>query len=164
MRNADLLDCFRVADASIRALVPKQDELSARFHNALGRLVVRWPTAFGGTDLDPEVTRSRMEKLVIRVERLVPAAAKPVTLSPAEVLAQKWRERLAANTMSGGKVAETDDTKWRVAEQEIRAAQHQWARFGPVPPEVAGPLQERFTRACRRFYDQRKQASVGSAI
>jgi hypothetical protein len=140
-----------------------QDELSARFHDALGRLVVRWPTAFGGTDLDPEVTRSRMEKLVIRVEKLVPAA-KPVALSPAEVLAQKWRERLAANTMSGGKVAENDDTKWRAAEQEIRAAQHQWARLGPVPPEVAGPLQERFTRACRRFYDQRKRTSVGSAI
>ncbi len=29
----------------------------------------------------------------------------------------------------------------------------------PCPPEVAGPLNERFQRACRRFYDQRRRAS-----
>jgi hypothetical protein len=32
-------------------------------------------------------------------------------------------------------------------------------RLGPVPPDVAGPLNERFQRACRRFYDQRKRTS-----
>ena len=38
-------------------------------------------------------------------------------------------------------------------------AQTQWARLGPVAPEIAGPLNERFQRACRRFYDQRRKAS-----
>ncbi len=77
-------------------------------------------------------------------------------LSPTELLAQQWRERLAANTMTGSRsAAETEDARWRAAEQEVRNAQAQWTRLGPVPPEVAGPLNERFQRACRRFYDQR---------
>ena len=34
-----------------------------------------------------------------------------------------------------------------------------FATFRPVPADVAGPLNERFQRACRRFYDQRRRAS-----
>jgi hypothetical protein len=32
-------------------------------------------------------------------------------------------------------------------------------RLGPVPPNIAGPLNERFQRACRKFFDSRKRAS-----
>jgi len=80
-------------------------------------------------------------------------------LSPAELLAQQWRERLASNTITGGRSPDADDSRWRAAEQEVRNAQAQWMRLGPVPPEVAGPLNERFQRALRRFYDQRRRAS-----
>ena len=71
------------------------------------RIVAAWPAAFAGTDLDPEATRKRMEKLLARVEELVDVAAdaEPANLSPAELLAQQWRERLAANTMAGGTCA-----------------------------------------------------------
>lgn len=135
-----------------------QQDLAARYHQTLGRLVAAWPAAFAGTDMDPEQTRKRMEKLVARVEELMPAQAP--RLSPTELLAQQLRERLAANTMSGGgKAGETEESRWRAAEQEIRNAQTQWMRLGPVPAEVAGPLNERFQRACRRFYDQRRRAS-----
>jgi hypothetical protein len=137
-----------------------QQDLAARYHQALARLVAVWPSAFAGTDLDPEVTRRRMEKLVARVEELAPEKGRQqAALSPTELLAQQWRERLAANTITGGKRAETEESTWRAAEQEVRNAQAQWARFGPVPAAVAGPLNERFQRACRRFYDQRKRAS-----
>jgi hypothetical protein len=133
-----------------------QQDLAARYHQALGRLVAAWPTAFTGTDLDPETTRKRMEKLVTRVEELVSdKAAAQAQMSPAERLAQQWRERLANNTMTGGKSAETEETRWRAAEQEVRNAQAQWARFGPLPAEIAAPLNERFQRACRRFYDSK---------
>ena len=136
-----------------------QQDLAVKYHEALGRLVALWPAAFAGTDIDPEQTRKRMEKLVARVEELVPSQGTQ-RLSPAELLAQQWRDRLAANTMSGGgKSVETEESRWRVAEQEIRNAQAQWMRFGPVPAEVAGPLNERFQRACRKFYDQRRRAS-----
>jgi hypothetical protein len=138
-----------------------QQDLTARYQQTLGRLVAAWPAAFASTDLDPDATRKRMEKLLARVEELVPEKGRqPVQLSPAELLAQQWRERLAANTMTGSKAsAETDDSRWRAAEQEVRSAQAQWARLGPLPPEVGGPLNERFQRACRRFYDQRRRAS-----
>ena len=136
-----------------------QQDLAARYHQALGRLVAAWPGAFAGTDLDPDVTRKRMERLVARLEELAPERGRQAPLSPAELLAQQWRERLASNTMTGGKSAENEESRWRAAEQEVRNAQAQWARLGPVPAEVAGPLNERFQRACRRFYDSRKRAS-----
>lgn len=138
-----------------------QQDLAARFHQALGRLVATWPAAFGGTDLDPEATRKRMEKLVARVEEAVsapgPAPSRP--LSPTELLARQLRERLAANTIGGGRAAEAEESRWRAAEQTVREAQAQWVRLGPVPPDIAAPLHERFQRACRRFFEQRKRAS-----
>jgi hypothetical protein len=130
-----------------------QQDLAVRYHQALGKLVAVWPAAFAGTDLDPDTTRKRMEKLVTRVEELAADRPSQAQLSPAERLAQQWRERLAANTMTGGKSAETEETRWRAAEQEVRNAQAQWARFGPLPAEIAAPLNERFQHACRRFYD-----------
>ncbi|HKE87774.1 MAG TPA: DUF349 domain-containing protein [Vicinamibacterales bacterium] len=139
-----------------------QQDMAARYFQAIGRLVSTWPSAFAGTDLDPETTRKRMEKLLARVEELVSSQpARQASLSPAEMLAQQWRERLAANTISGGaaRSAENEGARWRALEQEVRNAQAQWMRLGPVPPEVAGPLNERFQRACRKFYDQRKRAS-----
>ena len=140
-----------------------QQDLAARYFQAVGRLVATWPVAFAGTDLDPETTRKRMEKLLAKVEELVSTQpAKPAApLSPAEMLAQQWRERLASNTISGGaaRSAENEGARWRALEQEVRTAQAQWMRLGPVPPEIAGPLNERFQRACRKFYDQRKRAS-----
>jgi Domain of Unknown Function (DUF349) len=138
-----------------------QQDLAARYHQAVGRLVAVWPGAFAGTDLDPETTRKRMEKLLARVEEIVSAQpAKPANLSPTEMLAQRLRERLAANTMSGGsRAADNEESRWRANEQEVRSAQAQWMRLGPVPPNIAGPLNERFQRACRRFFDARKRAS-----
>ena len=137
-----------------------QQDLAMRYHDVLARLVARWPEAFAGTDLDPDHTRKRMEKLLARVEQLSSqGAAHAATASPAELLAQRWRERLAANTMTGGQSKQAEDTKWREAEQEVRSAQQQWMRLGPVPASVAGPLNERFQRACRKFYDDRRRAS-----
>ena len=138
-----------------------QQDLAVRYHQALSRIVGAWPAAFAGSEIDPESTRRRMEKLLTRVEELVAGPARPATpaaVSPAEMLARQWRERLAANTL-GGRAGESDDSRWRATEQEVRNAQSQWARLGPVPADVAGPLNERFQRAVRKFYDQRKRAS-----
>ena len=136
-----------------------QQDLAASYHQALGRIVAAWPTAFAGTDLDPANTRKRMEKLLARIEGLVKTqSAAPPPASPAELLAQRWRERLAANTRAGGQaVAQTEELRWRETEQEVRNAQAQWTRLGPLPADVAGPLNERFQRACRKFYDQRRK-------
>ena len=164
----DVSDGLRAAVQDARARwqqapeLPRQlqQELAARYEQALVRLVSASPGAFSGTDLDPETTRKRMEKLVAKVEEFVPAVERqPATLSPTERLARQWRERLAANTITGGQSVENEESRWRAAEQEVRSAQAQWLRLGPVPSQVAGPLNERFQRACQRFYDQRKKAS-----
>jgi hypothetical protein len=137
-----------------------QQDLAVQYHDVLGRIVSRWPGAFAGTDLDPEATRKRMEKLLARVEQLsATQPGMPQSLSPAELLAMRLRERLATNTISGGQAKPGDESKDREAEQEVRNAQQQWMRLGPVPASVAGPLNERFQRACRKFFEDRRRAS-----
>ena len=90
------------------------------------------------------------------------ACVQGVDDSVGEVLDYLDRSGLAANTIAGGRAAEEqEESRWKNAEQEVRSAQSQWTRLGPVPPDVAGPLNERFQRACRKFYDSRR-APVGA--
>ena len=136
------------------------EALTRRYQQVLGQLVAAWPDAFGGTDLDPHITVQRMRKLVEKVEAMVPTVGEGArTLSPTERLAQRLREALAANAMTGGQGAASDESRWREAEQELRRVQAQWVRLGPVPVDLAHPLNERFQHACRRFSEQQKKAS-----
>jgi hypothetical protein len=137
-----------------------KEELTGRYQQVLGQLVAARPGAFSGTDLDPELTRQRMAKLVEKVEALAPTEKSgAATLSPTERLAQKLREGLAASTLTGGQGTASDESRWREVEQELRRAQAHWRRLGPVPVDVARPLNERFQRACRRLSEQRNKAS-----
>ena len=38
--------------------------------------------------------------------------------------------------------------------EDVRQAQSAWSRLGPVPGNVGRELNERFHRACNRFFDQ----------
>jgi hypothetical protein len=136
--------------------------LAERVNGALYSLVTRWPDAFKGTDLDPEQTKGKMEKLIAKVEKLLPTeSAEPAkNLSPAELLARQWREALAANTMGAGAARQAEDARQRAAEQEVRSAQAAWARMGPLRPEERKPLQERFDRAVRKFLEMRRRSTA----
>jgi hypothetical protein len=136
--------------------------LADRVNLALYALVTRWPDAFKGTDLDPEQTKGKMEKLINKVEKLLPTeAAEPAkNLSPAELLARQWREALAANTMGAGAARQAEDARQRAAEQEVRSAQSAWARLGPLRPDDRKPLQERFDRAVRKFMEMRRRSTA----
>ncbi|MDA1183278.1 MAG: DUF349 domain-containing protein [Acidobacteria bacterium] len=132
-----------------------REELTRRYQHVLGQLVAAWPGAFSGTDLDPEVTRQRMEKLIEKVEAMAPGVEqRAAPLSPTERLAQQLREALAANTITGGQGAASDEVRRREAEQELRRVQAQWARFGPVPVEIARVLNDRLQRACGRVFQK----------
>lgn len=126
------------------------DPLSARFMNALERLIAAYPDAFRGTELDGEANRQKMEKLCERVEGFLKesAAAPP---SSSQALAAMLREALASNTI-GGRAGE--ESKWRAMSEEVRQAQASWSRLGPVPGEAGRQLAERFHRATSRFFDQ----------
>ena len=136
--------------------------LADRVNAALYQLVTRWPDGFKGTDLDPEQTKVKMEKLIAKVEKRLPIeAAEPVkNLSPAELLARQWREALAANTMGAGAARQAEDARQRANEQEVRSAQAAWARLGPLAPNDRKPLQERFDRAVRKFSELRRRSAA----
>jgi hypothetical protein len=133
--------------------------LADRVNAAMLALVQRWPDAFANTELDPESTRRKMEKLVTKVEGLLPGESKePVAnLSPAEMLARQWREALAANTMGAAAARQAEEARHRATEQEVRSAQAAWQRLGPLDPAIRKPLQDRFDRACRRFFEQKRR-------
>ena len=133
--------------------------LSERVNAALLALVQRWPDAFRNTELDPDTTRRKMEKLVAKIEALMPGDSKEpaANLSPAEMLARQWREALAANTMGAAAARQAEEARHRATEQEVRSAQASWQRLGPLDPGVRKPLQDRFDRACRRFFEQKRR-------
>ncbi len=139
--------------------------LADRYNVALFTLVTKWPGAFAGTELDPAATLKKMEKLCAKVEALLPAAsaAPAEKLSPAEVLARQWREALAANTMGAPAARQAEEARQRASEQEVRSAQAAWQRLGPIDPEARRPMQERFDRAVRQFFEhKRRHTSMAS--
>ena len=138
--------------------------LDRRFQAAFTAVLVRWPAAFAGTDLDADANRKRMETLVLRMEDLAKAVGSPPGLaaadavSPAARLATMLKEALAANTI-GGKV--DDDSRMRAAVEETRHAQASWARIGPVAEDHRRALADRFERACH-LVTERAERSGGS--
>ncbi len=130
--------------------------LDQRFAAAFARATATWPAAFSGTDLDPDANRKKMESLVRRVEDLASSltgrgGAADQNLSPTTRLAAMLKEALASNTI-GGKV--DDDSRWRAAAEDVRQAQANWSRLGPVADEVRRPLAGRFERACRAITER----------
>jgi hypothetical protein len=151
--TADLLEKVRALrtrwNQSTTAVRSGADPLSGRFVNAMERLLTSFPEPFRGTELDVEASRQRMEKLVSRIETLV-ADADPKADTPQD-LAARLREALASNTI-GGRAG--DEAKWRGMAEEVRQAQSSFARLVPVPGETGRQLNDRFHKACNRFFDQ----------
>ncbi|MEQ1727784.1 MAG: DUF349 domain-containing protein, partial [Vicinamibacterales bacterium] len=133
--------------------------LDQRFALAFGHVITRWPAAFGGSDMDPESNRKRMEALVVKVETLAEslsgkAGQATEESSPTSRLATMLKEALAANTI-GGKA--DDDSRLRAAQEELRQAQAQLSRLGLVPDEARRQLNDRFQRAARKISDRAKR-------
>jgi hypothetical protein len=128
--------------------------LHERWRVALAALVVRWPAAFAGTDLDLAAIHERLRKLIAKVEQLIkeeePVA--PVNESAAEVLAARLRAALANNAMG----VRADDSKWRAAGAAVEQAQDAWRRLALLPDEATGALADRFKAACDRVMGQVK--------
>ncbi len=106
--------------------------LTERFDRALGAVVKAAPDAFKHTELDVPANTRQLELLCERVEKLAAktAAATQPAESPLTVLAHQLREALAANTIGG---RADDESKWKSAEYEARAAQDAWRQVGFVP-------------------------------
>ena len=136
--------------------------LDERFAKAFAAVIARWPAVFGGSDLDPDANRKKMETIVARIETLAKSIAGPATagadaaLSPTARMAAMLKEALAANTI-GGKT--DDDSRFRAAADDVRQAQAALSRLGPVPDQVRRALADRFQRATRRIADVTQKAT-----
>src|SRR6185436_15578850 len=139
--------------------------LDERFAAAFNRVVTGWPAVFDGTDFDPDANSKRMEALARRMEDLatsllgaVPAEA---ALSPTTRLAAMLKEALATNTI-GGKA--DGESRWRAALEDVRQAQGNWSRIGPVADEARRrALADRFQSACRRITEGAAKAGAAGA-
>jgi hypothetical protein len=130
----------------------KAEVLTARFASALAALVQAAPAAFAGTEMDPEVTLRKMEKLCAKVEA-AHALAAPKDPEPAiEDLATRLRDALASNTIGGHAAVEA---KWREATVEVEAAEAAWLRLGPASGPNAQSLRARFEQARTDFFAAR---------
>ncbi|HUF23891.1 MAG TPA: DUF349 domain-containing protein [Vicinamibacterales bacterium] len=142
-RVQELRAKLRVPPPLNRAEIEAQN---ARATAALAKMVDRWPTAFTGSDLDPEAALKRMEKLCVKAEALAEEAEpgeRAAPLSQAEALAAKLRQALAANTF-GGRAAE--DRGPSMADQ-IRDLQAAWQRLLIPHTDAARAMDDRFKRA-----------------
>ena len=125
-------------------------KLAARFGRAMERVVERHAEQFRGTDYDPAQRLKRFERLCKRAEALVATAPSGAAgVSPAELLARKWRAQLAANTM-GARVDE--EAKRRAAREDVKRLQVERRRLGTLTGSEADALQARFQRACDRVF------------
>ncbi|MFB3854030.1 MAG: DUF349 domain-containing protein [Vicinamibacterales bacterium] len=132
--------------------------LTERFRRAFAGVVAAYADQVKGTEFDVESNLRKMEDLCRKVEELAPEGA--VTLaeqSPAAILAAKWREALAANTIAGAASAAAEEARRRAAAETVRDAQAAWKRIGPVPDDLARPLAVRFQKACSRALEQRRR-------
>ncbi|HEX6322463.1 MAG TPA: DUF349 domain-containing protein [Vicinamibacterales bacterium] len=123
------------------------DAQNARASAALATMVDRWPSAFTGSDLDPEAALKRMEKLCVKAEALAEDAeageGRAQPMSQAEALAAKLRQALAANTF-GGRAAE--DRGPSISDR-IRDLQAAWQRLLVPHTDAARAMEDRFKRA-----------------
>ena len=95
----------------------------------------------------------RLKELCIRAEKLLPEdqlAAESVNGgSPAQILARRWRERLAANTMGQGAAKEV---RGRGARDEVKRLVTARRQLGPIGGDGAVELDRRFQRACDQLF------------
>lgn len=125
-------------------------KLVARFERAVSRIVEAYPDSFRGTELDPTRILKRLEKLCQRVEDLAPAKSLDESAaSPVEILAAKWTETMANNTM-GVRVDET--ALRRTAMEEVKQIRLERRRLGEMTGDEGRRLDERFQRACGRVF------------
>ena len=120
-----------------------------RYHEAINRLLVAFPTAFQGTALDSNETQRRMEQLCARIEGLLvdDEQAARAKLTPTELLTERWRDVMANNTMG---VSENHEMRRRAAREKVKQAQDEWDRLLTTFVEGEPELSQRFKNSCKK--------------
>lgn len=107
------------------------------------------PEALAGTDLDPETSRKRKEKLIQRLNGFVDErtkdenAGKPTS---AEDMAAKLRAALADRAL-GGVLSKSAKLPAKDLVSEVKAS---WSRLGPVTEPMNTEMEKNFRELCKR--------------
>ncbi len=139
---------------------PEEARQARRIAAALAKVIDVHASNLQGTEIDPRATQRKMEKLCAKAEALLPSdtvSDADANLSPAEVLALRWRDVLAAKQLG---VTVDEDAKWRTAAAEVKQVQEAWRPLWPVPGEAGRLLAERFERACGRILNRARPRRV----
>ena len=126
-------------------------KLAARFGRAVARVVEVHADQFRGTDYDPAQRLKQFARLCERAEALVAAESRgeKAGVSPAELLARRWRAQMAANTMGA---RGDEQAKRRAAREDAKRLQAERRRLGTLTGPEADALQARFQRVCDRIF------------
>ena len=125
-------------------------KLAARFGRAIARVVEAHAEQFRGTDYDPGRRLKQLERLCERAEAFAATeSGSDAGVSPAELLARKWRAQMAANTMG---VRVDEQAKRRAVREDVKRLQAERRRLGTLTGSKADALQARFQRACDRAF------------
>lgn len=138
-------DDFSVKVADFRAQWRKLDgrprrEQEHRFKTAFATLVAKRPLAFRGTDLDPDESRKKLEKLIEKLESLDAQKSKADSMDLATRLKEAW----AARTMG----AKSGDANFR---GEVEKARTIYDKLGPLTGDGVEALRARFDAACKKL-------------
>ena len=111
--------------------------LDQRFALAFGTVINRWPAVFGGSDMDPESNRKRMETLVGKVEALAASLSGAAGRPSARVA--DHQARCDAEGGACGQHHRRESRRrqpLRAAQEELRQVQAQLSRIGMVPEDA----------------------------
>jgi hypothetical protein len=163
--GAELVERVLSAQARWRQMPPlpprEEEALGQRFSEARNRAIAAHPEPFRGTELDPEASRARREKICARLEALLgEAEAERGQDLSGEALARRLQEAMASNTFNRG---EGGEAKRKAALDELDHARAAWRRLLPVPGEAGAALEERFQAAASRLAEAHRRARSGSA-
>lgn len=140
--------------AKVRELDLSSSEMGgllAALNGLYKKVVAAHPDAFAGTELDPEASRKKKEKLCARIEELLPEKEEAPPAQTAEEMADRLRNALAENALGADLGNQLADG--RTIDEAVAELKELWERTGPVPGPDGEALERRFSSACDRNVD-----------
>jgi hypothetical protein len=152
----DIADALLAGDESvaravaIRAKARELDsrELATAVEQLVRHVISSHPEAVKGTELDPAAARNRRDKLIAKVEELLPKQAPAMTAdtAPADIAAQ-LKQAMRSNAFGDLRFSGRDPVE---VVDELRT---QWIEAGPVLDDADNEQQTRFDELTKRVLD-----------
>ncbi|HEY5951549.1 MAG TPA: DUF349 domain-containing protein, partial [Kofleriaceae bacterium] len=135
---------------AVRAKAAELDsrELAKAVEQMMRHVITSNPDAVKGTELDPSAARVRREKVIAKVEELLPKQAAPIIgdLAPADIAAQ-LKQAMRSNAFGDLRFSGRDPVE---VLDELRM---QWIEAGPVFDDDDRAQQARFDELTKRVLD-----------